>query len=106
MDVRSSEAPTGLSVCVRQDGDATVVHIRGEVDLFCLPTVRTAVGRPGTPTLTVDLGDVTFIDAAGVEYLLELSQTVQLEGAVFRIAQTSPRVRRVIELLGLEAQLR
>jgi anti-anti-sigma factor len=93
-----------LRVAVEHRPDVTVIHISGEVDLFGLPTVRAAVGAPAA-AVTVDLAGVTFIDAAGVEYLLELRDQTLTHGAAFRLDGPSARVRRVIDLLGVRGQL-
>lgn len=103
-----ASAPSPLSVDVRELADGgTLISISGEVDCFALPTVRRAVGRctPPAPAVTVDLSEVTFIDAAGIEYLLELSEAARAHGAAFRLGRPSPRVQRVIDLLGVHDAL-
>jgi anti-anti-sigma factor len=54
------------------------------------------------PQLALDLAGVTFIDCAGVNVLLATRRRAGLEGGSVDVIAASPRVRRVISLLGLE----
>jgi anti-anti-sigma factor len=62
--------------------------------------------RPGRhrygPQLALDLAGVTFIDCAGVNVLLATRRRAGLEDGSVDVIGASPRVRRVISLLGLE----
>lgn len=53
--------------------------------------------------VVMDLTDVTAIDASGVGRLLGLRQALVCRGARLIIATASPRVRRVLQLTGLDA---
>jgi anti-anti-sigma factor len=54
------------------------------------------------PQLAPDLAGVTFIDCAGVNVLLATRRRAGLEAGSVDVIRASPRVRRVISLLGLE----
>ena len=54
------------------------------------------------PQITLDLAEVTFIDCAGVNVLLATRRRAGLEDGSVDVIGASPRVRRVISLLGLE----
>lgn len=53
--------------------------------------------------VVMDLTDVTAIDASGVGRLVGLRQALVRRGARLIIATASPRVRRVLQLTGLDA---
>jgi anti-anti-sigma factor len=65
---------------------------------------RTAPGRLRQygPQLAPDLAGVTFIDCADVNVLLATRRRAGLEDGSVDVIGASPRVRRVISLLGLE----
>jgi len=50
----------------------------------------------------LDVGEITFIDSSGLRALLDLSQ--QMNGsAPLVLSQVSPSVRRLLDVVGLEA---
>jgi len=60
------------------------------------PVVR-AEGR-----LILDVGEITFIDSSGLRALVQLSS--QMNGsAPLTLSQVSPSVRRLLDIVGLEA---
>jgi len=96
--------PAGVRVSTRP-GAAPVVRICGELDLYSAPQLRDellrAVRRHG-PRLCLDLGDVTFLDCAGVSVLLAARRRARLQDGWIRISHASPRARRTLTLLGLQ----
>jgi anti-sigma B factor antagonist len=86
-------------------GSPLVVEIRGEIDIQSAPELRDellrVIGRCG-PELALDLAGVTFMDCAGLTVLLATRRRAQLEEGSVRVIRASPRVLRVISLLGLE----
>jgi anti-anti-sigma factor len=86
-------------------GSPLVVEIRGEIDIQSAAELRDEllrmIRRCG-PELALDLAGVTFIDCAGLTVLLATRRRAQLEEGSVRIIRASPRVLRVISLLGLE----
>ena len=82
-----------------------IVEIHGEIDIFSAPGLRDEllrVIRRHGPQLALDLAGVTFIDCAGVNVLLATRRRAGLEDGSVDVIGASPRVRRVISLLGLE----
>jgi anti-anti-sigma factor len=53
-------------------------------------------------SVTLDLGSVQRIDAAGVAALLSLYSSARAAGHCFRVANPAPRVAEVLALVGLE----
>jgi anti-anti-sigma factor len=72
--------------------------IRGrekELLAWLLPMVR-------RQSVTLDLGRVRRIDAAGISALVSLYSSAQKAGHRFSVANLSPRVAEVLRLVGLE----
>jgi anti-sigma B factor antagonist len=93
-------------VCSAEEcGNATVVHVRGELDLASAPVVREALVRvlaasPSTH-LIVDLGGVEFIDSTGIGVLVGAHQRVTANGGWFTAVVTTPAVRKALQMVGL-----
>jgi anti-anti-sigma factor len=88
---------------------STCVHVRGELDISTCGQLLAALRPeelPGDRDVNVDLGELDFIDAAGVQACLEAQQ--QLEAATGRVLTYSrPQgiVLRVLEVLEIESVL-
>ena len=93
-----------LRVAVRSDSPL-VVEIHGEIDIQSAPGLRDellrVICRYGAQ-LALDLTGVTFMDCAGLNVLLATRRRARLEEGSVRVIRASPRVLRMISLLGLE----
>ena len=72
-----SDSPTNvgqqpaLSVTVHTDGAATVVTVSGEIDLETSTQLKAVLAELDPDSnISVDLGDVTYIDSTGLRVLL------------------------------------
>jgi anti-anti-sigma factor len=88
------------SKAAASDGQSTEVLelIRGrekELLAWLAPLVR-------RQSVTLDLGRVQRIDAAGISALVSLYASARQAGHRFRVANLSPRVAEVLKLVGLE----
>lgn len=89
---------------VERRGDAIVVRLTGELDLYNVPLVREALlaataERP--QRLVVDLGDVSFLDSTALGLLVEARTRLERpEG--FVLAAPGPEARRTLEVSGLD----
>jgi anti-anti-sigma factor len=61
--------------------------------------------EPGPYCLVVDVRDVTFIDAAGVQALLAVAEEMRAAGGVIAVRRAGRAVRRILDLLGLNELL-
>ena len=99
---RTGTADLRVAIC---PGFPQVVEICGEIDIQSTPGLRDEllrVIRRCGPQLALDLAGVTFMDCAGLNVLLATRRRAQLEEGSVRVVRASPRVLRVISLLGLE----
>lgn len=98
--------PAPLSFDVRREGEgAHVVSLAGEldssnVDTLAAPIAALLAERP--ERLIFDLGELRFMDSAGIAVLVHAAAEV---GPV-EVRDPSPIVRRVIEVTGLTNVLR
>lgn len=103
MTVRSDEAELGL-----QAAEIHGVHrltVSGDVDSAVEVEFRAgldkAVAGANSP-LVIDLGGVRYFDARGVSALVEAQKQMNARPDNLYIAVTSPIVRRLFSLLGLD----
>jgi anti-sigma B factor antagonist len=89
---------------VSESGDALVVALAGELDLYNAPAVRKALleaaaRRPRR--LVVDLGEVTFLDSTALGALVEARRALGNRDA-FALAAPGLEARRALEVSGLD----
>lgn len=84
-----------------------VLRVDGVVDFMSAPDVQRAgvemIGRPGIDALAVDLAGVTFIDSSGLSVLVYLKGRCDERRIALTLLDISPRVRSLIDSLGLRA---
>jgi len=100
----TAEPPT--SCRWSRQGGQYLVEILGELDMAATqdPDLATALSayRSGEPIdVLLDLGDVTFIDSAGLSWLMSLRSAATLANRRLRVRRTSTAVDKVLEMAGL-----
>ena len=89
---------------VSQQGDAIVVALTGELDLYNAPALREALldaaGR-APRRLVVDLSDVTFVDSTALGALVQ-ARSALADGSDFALAAPGLEARRALEVSGLD----
>jgi anti-sigma B factor antagonist len=94
-----------IEVVLRQKHEATIVSIKGDVDLYSSPQVRKAIialTEKRTPVIMVDLHQVGYMDSSGVATLVEgLQQAGKYKGK-FKLFGLTLAVREVFELSRLD----
>jgi anti-sigma B factor antagonist len=97
----------GIQVKTLGSDDAVRLAVRGELDVatagpFALAGQEALTGRSQT-TLAIDMGQVTFIDAAGVGALVAIRDHAQLNDNVVVVTEPSRCVARLLDLTALAA---
>ena len=85
-------------------GEAVVVSLAGELDLYNAEEVRRALLdtlADRTELLVVDLAEVTFIDSTALGVLIE-ARSRMTDRSGFRLAAPGIEVRRALEVSGLD----
>jgi len=94
-----------LEITTEKKKEAVVVRIRGDVDLYSSPKVRTAImalTKEKKPAIVIDLAEVTYMDSSGIATLVEgLQQTGKYKGK-FAIVSLRDNVKEVFELSRLD----
>lgn len=91
----------GLSIDLER-GSPPVLHIRGDVDMANAEELAAALleAMSTDATMIVDMADVTFIDAAGLQAILRVAGSRNGAGPLKLI--NAPRVAWLLELVGLQ----
>ncbi len=85
-------------------GDAVVVELQGELDLYNAQLVRGALERAGEDAvarLVVDLSRVTFVDSTAMGVLIE-GRSRLADRSAFVLAGPGLETRRALEVSGLD----
>lgn len=91
-----------LTVHTESVGSATIVHLRGEVDVATADQVTEAVAHVAG-SVVLDLSGVSFMDSSGVRALVETKRAAEAEGQTFAIACPSSPVARLLDLIDLRS---
>jgi anti-sigma B factor antagonist len=91
-------------VAIEAVGDACVVRLAGELDLYNADQVRVALGTAcdeSPQRLVVDLAEVEFIDSTALGILIE-ARTKLDNGRAFLLAAPGLEARRALQISGLD----
>ncbi|MDQ7802994.1 STAS domain-containing protein [Amycolatopsis sp. A133] len=103
-----ADVPSAMTLRVTATAEATVVAVRGEIDLPVLGRLRTRLGDEldlAPRALVLDLTEVTFCGAGGITELLVAASEAHVSGVPFAIAADGRAVLRPVRVLGLEQVL-
>ncbi len=108
---RLPETETGpWFFCLRHDVRAGAIGIAmvGELDVAAADEARDVIARAqaDAPEVICDLHDVSFIDPRGLHVLLDAVARARRQDARVALVNPSASVRRLIDLVSLEAFLR
>ncbi len=88
-----------------ESGDWTVVEVKGEVDLYTAPRLKTLLTEltdRGRHRIAVDFRGVEFMDSTGLGVLISgLKRCREAGGALALVSPTEP-VRKVLGITGLD----
>ena len=97
-----------LTVHTVDHTDAKVVSVGGELDALSAPDLDSALTSATThprPCLVVDLSEVTFMDSTGLGVLIKAARASAESQIEFSVVVTSPRVRKLLTITGMEGPL-
>jgi anti-sigma B factor antagonist len=89
-------------------GGHVVVALTGEIDVVTAPVARDLLAEAVSEAvtgITVDLGEVTFLDAAGLGVLAGASAAARHLPGGFRLVAVPARVLRLLRVTGLDRHL-
>jgi anti-sigma B factor antagonist len=91
-------------VGVERQGDACVVRLGGELDLYNAPQVREALSDAASDSpsrIVVDLSEVEFVDSTALGVLIEARGRLDNRRS-FLLAAPGLETRRALEISGLD----
>ncbi len=95
------DPPAALDTTLRVDGDHAALTVGGEVDIVTVSSFDHALrDAQRSPRVVVDLGEVTFMDSAGINALVAAYHRAGPDQEL-RLVGLRPNVRRVFEITGL-----
>ncbi|HLY11384.1 MAG TPA: STAS domain-containing protein [Planctomycetota bacterium] len=81
-----------------------VVILRGAIDPRSVEILAAELGSAkgkAFHTLVLNLGDVRYINSAGLSFLVNLSDALHLKGGGLLLANPQPKVKVVFDLMGV-----
>lgn len=94
-----------LDISTSMVGDARVVRVGGEIDVYTSPTLKAALveatgGSSGD--VIVDLDQVGFIDSSGLGVLVGALRRAREAGGDLRVVSARPSVEKIFHITGLD----
>jgi anti-anti-sigma factor len=95
--------PGSFEISSEVNGDATIVRLRGELDLASAGAVEdelAAIEEQRPACVVIDLGELAFIDSSGLRVLLLADSRAREAGYELVLAPGPEPVQRVFEMTG------
>lgn len=103
MTAAPDQVPASCELVLVEDGEP-VLYVRGERDVSNVEELVACAGlilsRCSKPRLTIDLSDVTFIDACTISALLDVQCDGRERGCTVRVRNVPAKLRRVLAVAG------
>lgn len=91
---------------VRNEGQAVVLELAGEIDMQCSVEVRHKLKelfRSKPPVLVIDMTQVEFMDSSGLATLVSALKWCRLNNSELKLVGLVQRVRSIFEICRLES---
>ena len=94
----------GFSTAVAREGDATLIYVRGEIDIATCERLRDAIEPHLGPqqTIVLDLSGVEFMDSSCLKLLVQARGTLTADGGSLFLRNPSREAHRLVTMGGLE----
>ena len=93
-----------LTLATRQEPDATVVEIAGEIDVYTSSQLRTCfvdvLNDSGSKNVVADMTRVTFMDSTGLGVLVGARRRVVAAGGDLRLVISNAAVLKIFRITG------
>jgi anti-sigma B factor antagonist len=91
----------------REEADAVIASIKGDIDLHKSPEMRTAllslVTNRTVKKLILNLGAVNYMDSSAIAVLVETLQRLRKTGGKIYLTNLQPRVKGLLEIARLDS---
>jgi anti-sigma B factor antagonist len=93
-----------FSTKITQDGSATVVHVRGEIDMESCGRLRDAIEPFMGPhqSIVLDLSEVRFMDTTMITLLVQARGRLTADGGSLVLRNPSDVARTILTISGLQ----
>lgn len=96
--------PVPAQVLLLAERTSTQIVLIGEIDIACQPEMDAALSHvqtgPARP-VTVNMAQLTFLSARGLDFLAQLHNTIHPAGYTVRLVMPPAQVQRVLALAGM-----
>lgn len=97
-----------MELRIRSSGASQIISLAGELSLYNVPEVSTALDEmldePGLQ-LVLDMTELKFIDSSGLAAIVQWSQRVLHGDGAFALLGVSAKLRKVFELVQLHDRI-
>ena len=97
--------PARIEIQTTLDGSGVpVVHVKGDVDIFTCPELRTALLElleAGKHDIVLDLSEVNYMDSRALGVLVEAAHRARAEGRRLHLVRVPRRVKSTFEITRL-----
>jgi anti-sigma B factor antagonist len=90
---------------IDRDGESTIVHLAGELDLLVSPGLQKALDTEcdGNPRrLCLDVSAVDFLDSSALRVFVHTHKRLAGESARLELVNCTPAIRRLLSLTSLD----
>ena len=87
------------------DAERHIVAVRGEIDLFTAPELKSALSEAiesGHMRIVVDLTDTTFLDSTALGVLIGAVKRLRSQDGMLTIVNVDPNIAKTFEITGLD----
>jgi anti-sigma B factor antagonist len=109
LDIVMSELKSGTELvpAARQEGEAVIASVRGEIDLHNSPELRTAMlevlMKSQPKKVILNLAQVPYMDSSAIAVLVETLQKLRKFGGKLYLTNLQPRVKGLLEIARLDS---
>jgi len=96
--------PMDLDVETTQQGPASVLTLRGEIDVYTAPRLRQTIVDlvdGGASKIVVDMEKVDFLDSTGLGVLVEGLKRAKSRDGTLSIVVTQDKILKIFDITGL-----
>lgn len=98
--------PAQFTIAVRRQGGAVVVVPSGELDLATVQQLDETLRRQERASLVIlDLGQLSFMDSAGLALVVAHHHRAHQDGFEFRVGRGPDAIMRLFAMTGLERRI-
>ena len=99
-----ANGPPGVMVETAPADEMVTIAVRGDLDDAAISEVARAIVDSvslARADVTLDLGDLAFIDSTGLEFLMHARRHVAKRGGTLTLSRPTPEVHRLLAICGI-----